>query len=103
MRAAAASRLDPAGAIGDLLRAGDLQALALLERGDELAGLEQAVVRAGVEPGVAAADDLDVEVAALEVARVDVGDLELAARRRRGSRRRCRRRRRRRSRGPVTA
>ena len=45
------------------------------------AGLEQRVVRAGVEPGEAAAHDLDVELAALEVDAVDVGDLELAARR----------------------
>src|SRR5262245_50438430 len=43
---------DPAGAVGDLLRARDLEALALLERGDELAGLEQAVVGAGVQPGI---------------------------------------------------
>ncbi len=48
----------------------------------KLRRLEQAVVGAGVEPGVAAAHDLDVELAQLEVALVDVGDLELAARRR---------------------
>jgi hypothetical protein len=71
---------DPAGAVGDLLRAGDLQALALLQRGDELAGVEQAVVRAGVQPGIAAAHDLDLELALLQVACVDLGDLELAAR-----------------------
>jgi hypothetical protein len=38
-------------------------------------------VGAGVEPREAAAHLLDVEVAALEIGAVDVGDLELAARR----------------------
>ena len=37
---------------------------------------------AGVEPGEAAAQQLDLQLAALEIAVVDVGDLELAARRR---------------------
>ena len=39
-------------------------------------------VRAGVEPGEAAAQHLDVKLAALEIGAVDIGDLELAARRR---------------------
>jgi hypothetical protein len=46
---------------------------------DELRGLEQRVVRAGVEPGGAAAEELDVQLAALEVEAVEVGDLEFAA------------------------
>ena len=87
---------DPALAEGDFLRAGDLEALALLDGGDELAGFEQAVVGAGVEPGVAAAHDLDVELAFFEVEAVEVGDLEFATRRglevaRRGQRPGCRR------------
>ncbi len=49
----------------------------------KLAGFEQAVVRAGVEPGEAAAQHLHVELAALQIDAVDVGDLQLAARRRR--------------------
>src|SRR5206468_11708947 len=61
------ARTDPARAIRDLLRARDLQPLPLLQGGDELAGLEQAVVRAGIEPGIAAAQDLDAELAAVEV------------------------------------
>ncbi len=52
----------------------------MLERADELAGFQQGIVRAGVEPGVAAAHLLDVEVAGLQVDAVQVGDLELAAR-----------------------
>jgi hypothetical protein len=60
--------------------AGHFQALAALQRGDELAGVQQAVVRAGVQPGVAAPHDLDVELALLQVGVVDGGDLQLAAR-----------------------
>src|SRR5947209_2764497 len=66
----------------DLLDAGDAQALALLEDLHEVAGFDQRLVRAGVEPGKAAAEHLDMQVAAFEIGAVDVGDLELAARRR---------------------
>ena len=66
---------------GDLLQAGDVDALAVLQRADELAGLEQAVVGAGVEPGVAAGQVFDEEVARFQVDAVEVGDLQLAARR----------------------
>ena len=65
---------------GDFFRAGDLEALALLDGGDELAGFEQAIVGTGVEPGIAAAHDLDIELALFEVAAVEVGDFEFAAR-----------------------
>ena len=70
--------LDPSLAEGDFLGAGDLQSLALLDGGDELAGFEQTVVGAGIEPGVTAAHDLDVELAFFEVEAVEVGDLEFA-------------------------
>ena len=70
--------VDVAHAVGDLLGAGDLEALALLDRLDEQAGLEQRLVGAGIEPRGAAAQQLDLERAQGEVARVDVGDLELA-------------------------
>jgi hypothetical protein len=45
----------------DLLGAGDLQALPLLDGLDEHAGFEQALVGAGIEPGMAAAHDLHIE------------------------------------------
>ena len=48
---------------------------------DEFGRLEQRIVRAGVEPGEAAAEHLDVQLAALEIDAVDVGDLQFAARR----------------------
>ena len=53
--------------------------LPVLDGAHELAGLEQAVACAGVEPGEAAAEPLDGKLAALEISAVDVGDLQLAA------------------------
>ena len=72
-------RRDPALAEGDFFRASDLEPLALFDGSDELAGFEQAVVGAGVEPGIAAAHDFDVELALFEVAAVEVGDFQFAA------------------------
>ena len=73
---------DVAHAIGNLFEAGNLEALAGLDGLDEGCSLQQGVVRAGIEPGVAAAHGLDVELVAREVGLVDVGDLELTAGRR---------------------
>ena len=73
---------DVAHAVGDLFEAGDLEALARLDGLDEGGGLQQGVMGAGVEPGVAAAHGLDVELVAREVGLVDVGNLELTAGRR---------------------
>src|SRR5499427_9728624 len=73
--------VDIALAPGDLLRRADLQALAVLDGLDELRGAQQARRRAGVEPGVAATELLDREPSLLQVLGIDVGDLELAARR----------------------
>ncbi len=64
--------------------------------------VQQAVRRAGVEPGIAAADSCSHRRAApsLHVDAVDVGDLQLAARRTAAGPRRCRPPGRRRNRGP---
>lgn len=72
---------DVTHAVGDFFEAGNLEALASLDGLDEGCGLQQGVVGTGVEPGVAAAHGLDVEFVAREVGLVDVGDLELTARR----------------------
>jgi hypothetical protein len=48
--------IDPAVHVGDLFRAADLESLPRLDGLDELAGLQQGFVRAGVEPGIAAAE-----------------------------------------------
>ncbi len=69
-------------AVGDLLDAGHHEALPLLDRLHEERRLQQRLVGAGVEPRDAAPEPLDVQRAPLEVVEVDVGDLELAARRR---------------------
>src|SRR5262249_57483815 len=68
-------------AIGDLFGAGDLEALPVLDRLDESRGLDQRLVRAGVEPGETAPERLDRERTARQIGAVDVGDLEFAARR----------------------
>ena len=67
---------------GDFLGASDTQALTLLQDLDEMAGFDQRGMRAGIEPGKAAAEHLHIEIAAIEIGLVDVGDLDLAARRR---------------------
>ena len=67
--------------IGDLLDAGDLEPLARLDGLDVVGRLDQRLGRAGVQPGEAAAEDLDAELAAAQVGAVDVGDLQLAPRR----------------------
>lgn len=63
----------------DFFEAGDFQALAIFDDGDELPGLEEGIVGAGVEPRSAAAEEFDVEVAALEIEAVEIGDLEFSA------------------------
>src|SRR4051812_26902768 len=56
---------------GDLFRAGDPQALALLQDLDEMAGFDQRGMRPGIEPGKAAAEHLDMQVAAFEIGLVE--------------------------------
>ena len=74
--------VDPLLVEGDFFGAGDHQALAFLQGGNEASGLQQAVVRTGVEPGVAPAHDFNVELVLLKIAFVDVGDFQLATVRR---------------------
>src|SRR5690349_6812541 len=74
--------VEPAIVEGDLLRRHHLDPLAALERPDERSGLVEAVMGSGVEPGEAPAEPDDLELAEIEIGLVDVGDLELAARRR---------------------
>ncbi len=72
---------DPAPPPGDLLGNADLQALPPFQRAHEIAGVQQRVERAGVQPGRAADHLLDRQPAPVEVDPVDVGDLVLTARR----------------------
>ena len=71
---------DEAHAEGDFFEAGDFEALPVFDRGDVVARLEQRRGRAGIEPGHAAAEQFHVQLAALEVAKIEIGDLQLFAR-----------------------
>lgn len=73
--------VDIAHVIGDFLDAGDLEALAHLDRAHELGRLEQGLVCACVEPGAAPAEPLDGQQFALEIDIVEVRYLEFTARR----------------------
>ncbi|MNV69139.1 hypothetical protein D3C71_1620340 [compost metagenome] len=61
------SGIDPALAVRQLFGAGHLEALAVFQRGDELAGFKQAFMRAGIEPGIAAAHDFHLQLALLQI------------------------------------
>jgi hypothetical protein len=73
--------VDIAHVIGDLFDAGDLEALAHLDRAHEFGRFEQGFVGAGVESRAAAAQLLHHQQLALEMDIVEIGDLKLAARR----------------------
>src|SRR5262249_12310522 len=66
----------------NLLRAGNARALSLLQDLDEMAGFDQRGMSTSVEPGKAAAQHFDVEIAPFEIGPVDVGNLQLTAPRR---------------------
>src|SRR3546814_4294109 len=74
--------IDPSIVVGNLLRAAHAQALARLDGLDVVRCLQQRLVRARVEPRVAAAKLFEVQPALLEIAAVEVGDFQFAARRR---------------------
>ena len=72
--------VDPLLAEGYFFGAAHLQALALLQGGDEARRLQKAVVGAGIQPGVAAAHDFNIQVALFKIKTVDVGNFQFAAR-----------------------
>src|SRR5450432_581744 len=74
-------RIDPMVFPRDFLEAGDLQALPLLQRLNEISRLQQRVGCSRVEPGRAAPEALNVEESFGEIQAVKVGDLQLTARR----------------------
>src|SRR6478735_1804847 len=73
---------DETHAVGDLFDAGDRRALTTLERGHEVSSVQQALLSSGIEPGLAATEDLEASSPGRHVAVADVDDLQLAARRR---------------------
>ena len=72
--------VDPAFAEGDLLGTGDLDALPMLDRCNELAGLQHRFMGTGIEPCVTPAKNLDSEPADLKVGANDIENFQLAAR-----------------------
>ena len=72
--------VDETHAERDLFQAGDLQALPMFDRRDVISRFEQAGLRAGVEPRHPAAQQLYVQLVLLEINRIEIGDLQFAAR-----------------------
>ena len=72
--------VDPPVAPADLLRAADTQPLPRLKRLHKLPGLQQRVEGSRIKPRTSPAEQLDIEVATLEIRLIYAGDLKLAAR-----------------------
>lgn len=70
---------DPFLAPGDFFGASNLEALAFLNGGDKLPSFKQAVVGAGIEPGIATAHDFDLEFLLLKVDAIDVSNFKFTA------------------------
>ena len=68
--------VDPAILEGDFLRGADLDALTLFHHTHEVGGIHQALHRAGVQPGKAAAQQLDVQLLGRGFAWLDTGTME---------------------------
>jgi len=65
---------------GDFFETGDFEALLLFKDTDEISGIQQAVERASVELGIAAAYDFDIKFASFQIDAIDVSDFQLATR-----------------------
>src|SRR5271165_5466513 len=74
-------RADESRAPGDLFDASDFEALSLLDDAHEHTGIEQGIVRSGIEPCGTAAQQLNVQFADLEVCTVQIRDFQLSPRR----------------------
>src|SRR5947207_2242080 len=61
-----------------LLETGDLQALAMFDRGDVIAGFEQARLRSRIEPCHPAPELLHVQLVSLQINQVQIRDLQFA-------------------------
>src|SRR6266568_9237207 len=71
---------DETHAEGDLLETCDFQSLSMFDSRDVIAGLKQTGLRAGIEPGQAAAEQFHVQLFAVKVKQIQIGDLQFAAR-----------------------
>lgn len=70
---------DPTSARCEFRATGDVRALSSSRRRDDLARIQETVLRAGVESGVAATHGFDEQVAAVEGGGIDVGNPQFAA------------------------
>src|SRR5687768_10575363 len=75
-------RTDVTHSIRDFFERRDHETLPLFDALHEVARMEQGFIRARIEPRDSAPETFDVQLAALQVGAIHVGDLELAARRR---------------------
>src|SRR5687768_14203273 len=73
---------DVTHSIGDFFERRDHEALPLFDALHEVARMEQCFVSTCIEPRDSAPETFDVQLAALEIGAIDVGEFELAARRR---------------------
>ena len=69
----------PALAPGNLFDTAHAEALTVLDGGDKIAGFQQAVAIAGVEPGKATAEELHFQRALVQIETVEVGNFVFAA------------------------
>ena len=71
---------DEALQVRDFLGAANQKPLPMLHRANEFGSLEQRVVGASVEPGIAAAKFHDIDLVELQIMPIDVGDFQFAPR-----------------------
>ena len=72
--------VDPAVHVGDFFRHGDVDAGAGFYGADKFSGFVEGVHRAGIEPGVAAAQGDYIQISFLEIDLIEICDLKLASR-----------------------
>jgi hypothetical protein len=75
-RAKQTFRANEAFQVGDLFGTADKQALPMLDRSNELGGLQERVVRASVEPRIAASKLDDLQLFEAQIVPVYIADLE---------------------------
>src|SRR5688572_3253475 len=73
-------RVDVSHAISDLFEARHHQTLPFLDALHEVGGMEKRFIGAGVEPRDASPEPLDVQLAAVQIRLVDIGNFQLSTR-----------------------
>src|SRR3546814_6099845 len=81
LRPPRATRTDTLFPYTTLFRSSDLEPLTRLHDMDEIGGIQQRLVRSGVQPRLTAAHQFNMQIITRQVHLVDVGNLQLTARR----------------------